>query len=364
MKADVIIRALEQWASLGMQEDFDNSGLQVGNKNTEISQILLSLDCTDEVVNEAIDLGCEMIITHHPLIFKGIKSLTGKNETERIIIKAVHHNLVIYAMHTNLDQIAGGVSHALADQLGLTNQKVLVPMSGKLNKLVCFCPDTHVTAVRDAIFEAGAGHIGNYSSCSFNLNGMGTFKGEEGSNPFVGAKGHLHQEPETRIETVFPKWRQAAIIQAMLKAHPYEEVAFDIYHLENTLGNLGLGVVGELQNATKEIELLELIKEKTGIPMIRHSGFSGKMIKKVALCGGAGSSFIPQAKMAGADAYLTGDIRYHDFASAEGQLLIADIGHFESEQFALEKISHAISEIFPNFAVHFTKLGLNPVKYY
>lgn len=346
-----------------LQESYDNSGLLAGDPEREISRVLITLDVTEEVIHEAVDKDCGLVIAHHPLIFKGLKSLTGKNMVERCVILALKHDIAIYAAHTNLDHLHGGVSFALAEKLGLKESRVLRPMDGVLRKLVTFCPDDHADKVREAIFRAGAGHIGAYDSCSYNTEGFGTFRAGEGADPFVGKIAELHNEKEQRIETIFPHWKQDEVLQAMFKAHPYEEVAYDIYPLENKDPVSGPGAVGELDPPEQLISFLKKIKSICGTGMIRHTDPHSTDVERVALCGGAGSFLIPDAIAAGADVFITADLKYHDFFLAEGRITLVDAGHFETEQFACEILGHMLSENFPNFAVLKSESKTNPVNY-
>ncbi len=363
MKLNSIISELEQFAPPALQESYDNSGLLIGDREQEITGVLVTLDVTVPVLDEALQKKCNLIVAHHPVIFKGLKSITGKNPVERIVARAIKNDVAIYAIHTNLDNVSRGVNGILAEKLGLSNTRILAPKKDLLRKLVTFCPKSHAEAVREAIFKAGAGRIGNYDSCSFNAEGEGTFRGSEDTNPFVGEKGKLHFEPEVRIETIFPAYLENAVINQMKAAHPYEEVAYDIYPLGNAFDQTGAGMIGELEEEMEETRFLEYIKSITGTPCIRYSDLTGKAVKKVAICGGAGSFLIHSALGAGADVFLTGDIKYHDFFEADGKMIIADIGHYESEQFAKDLISSLLIKKFSNFAVLISETRTNSVNY-
>ncbi|MEI6574869.1 MAG: Nif3-like dinuclear metal center hexameric protein [Bacteroidota bacterium] len=364
MQLKEITRVLEAFAPPSLQESYDNSGLQVGSPEQKIRGVLISLDLTDGILQEAKAKGCNMVIVHHPLIFKGLKRLTGKGMVERLVMKAIREDIAIYAIHTNLDSVDKGVSAALAAVLGLVDTKILSPRKGLLRKLVTFCPADHTEPVREAIFKAGAGEIGNYDSCSFNIEGMGSFRAMEGSNPFVGKIGALHFEKEIRIETVYPAYLESAVLSAMLKAHPYEEVAYDIYSLENVHNQVGFGILGSLPEALDEIDFLAMLKEMTVAGCVRHTELLNKKIKKVALCGGSGSFLIKEAIQAGADVFVAADMKYHDFFEAESRIIIADIGHYESEQFAKAVIYDLIQEKFPTFASFISGENTNPVHYF
>lgn len=361
MKVADIISLFEGVAPFKLQENFDNTGLNVGNPQTEITGVLLCLDVVPEIVEEAISENCNLIISHHPLIFSGLKSITGKNFIEKSIALAIKNDINILCLHTNIDSVTEGVSGKIADKLSLVNRQVLVPKENSLKKLVVFVPESHAEVVRKAIFDAGAGFIGNYDCCSYNVNGFGTFRAGAEANPFVGEKGKIHYEPEVRVETIFPEYLQNKIISAMLSYHPYEEVAYDIYKLDNSWNSVGLGIAGELSMGLNEKDFLLYIKEKLNLKYLRHSSFTNKTVKKIAVCGGSGASFIRHALSVGADAYITGDIKYHDYFSTEKQLLLVDIGHYESEIFILEKFYDEIIKKNPNFAVRFTKINTNPI---
>lgn len=354
---------IEAFAPLSLQEEYDNSGLIIGRPESEVHGALLCIDVTEPIIEEAISRRCDVIIAHHPLIFKGIRQITGRNATERIVEEAIRNGIAIYAAHTNLDNAASGVNAMLSQKIGLSNCKVLKPVQGLLRKLVTFCPADHAAAVRDALFRAGAGHIGNYDNCSFNATGMGSFRALENANPFVGEKNELHFEDEVRIETVFPAYSQSTIIRALLAIHPYEEVAFDIYKLENNFEGAGAGMIGELQQDMDEQEFLLHIKQLMGGSTIRHTALTGRKISRVALCGGSGSFLINTAIAAGADVFLSGDIKYHDFFMAEGKILLADIGHYESEQFTKELLFTLLTKNFPNFAIFIADTPTNPIIY-
>jgi dinuclear metal center YbgI/SA1388 family protein len=363
MQVKDVAKVLEQFAPLQLQESYDNAGLSLGNPDAEVTGILITIDVTEEVLEEAISKKCNLIISHHPLIFESIKSITGKNFTERCITKAILNNVAIYSAHTNLDSVFEGVSHKMCEKLALNNCRVLSPLKGELKKLVTFVPLSHVDKVREAIFNAGAGSIGNYDCCSFNIKGSGTFRGNEESRPFVGEKGKLHFEEEIRIETIFPSHLKTQVIDALLKSHPYEEVAYDIYSLDNIFDKAGLGMIGEMLEEKDEKSFLSLAKSTFDARCIRHTNLSNKKIKKVAVCGGSGSSLLGEAIRQGADVFISGDFKYHQFFQAENKILIIDIGHYESEQFTKEIFYNLLMKNFPNFAVHFSNINTNPINY-
>lgn len=363
MKIKDITSYLESVAPLAYQESYDNAGLLIGSKDAVVKAVLVTLDITEEVIDEAIAKGANLVIAHHPLIFGGLKKITGANYVERCVIKAIKNDIAIYASHTNLDSVTGGVNSMICEKLGLKNCKILVPLKGELKKLVFFVPVSHAQLVREAIFNAGAGHIGNYDMCSFNLEGKGTFRAGEGANPFVGNVGTMHTEDEVRIETIFPKAIQGNILNAMLKVHPYEEVAYDIYSLENKYNKVGMGMIGELEQEEDTFKFLQKIKSIFNAGMIRHTEICKKKIKKIAVCGGSGSSFLRDAISAGADLFISGDFKYHQFFDAENKLVIVDIGHFESEQFTKEIFYSLLIKKFSTFAVYFSEKNTNPINY-
>ncbi|MGQ8336585.1 Nif3-like dinuclear metal center hexameric protein [Sunxiuqinia sp. A32] len=363
MKIAEIIKQIELLAPPAFQESYDNAGLLVGNSQQEVNQALITLDVTEAVLDEAIQNKSDLIIAHHPLIFSGLKNINGKNEVERCVIKAIQNNIAIYAAHTNLDSVHGGVNSKICEKLGLINCRVLAPASEQLRKLVTFVPNDHLENVQQAIFDVGAGHIGNYDSCGYSSQGKGSFRGNENSKPFVGTKGEIHYEAESRFETIFPKYIQGSIISALLKAHPYEEVAYDIYPLENKNPMVGMGMIGELAEAMDEKEFLHFAKNSFHAKVVRHSPLRSQKVKKIAVCGGSGSFLIRQAISANADVLITGDIKYHQFFEAESKIVIADIGHFESEQFTKEVFYELLTKNLRKFAVRLSEVNTNPVNY-
>ncbi len=363
MKLSKIITAIENLAPPALQESYDNSGLIIGNPKDEINKAIISFDVTEEVIEEAKSIGANLIISHHPIIFGGLKKLNGENYVERCVLEAIRNNIALYAVHTNLDNILGGTNRILAEKLGLKNLKVLKKQGDNLRKLVVFVPTNSLGKVQEAIFAAGAGHIGKYDQCSFQLKGDGTFRALDGANPFVGELNKQHQEEEVRLETVFPSHLQSTIIHAMNQAHPYEEVAYDIYPILNSSDKIGAGIIANLDKSEGEIEFMLRLKEITSAKCIRHTALLNKPIRKVALCGGSGAFLIGAAKSAGADVYITGDVKYHEFFDAEKKMIIADIGHFESEQFTIELLFDFIKENFPTFAVQISDTNTNPINY-
>lgn len=363
MKIKEITSYLESLVPLNYQESYDNCGLIVGNANDDCTGVIISLDCVETIVDEAIEKGCNLIISHHPIVFKGLKKINGNNYVERTVIKAIKNDIAIYAIHTNLDNVHFGVNQMICETLGLVNAKVLVPKNGQLCKLVTFCPDNRAAEVRDALFAAGCGHIGSYENCSFNQSGKGTFKGGEDTNPYVGKKGELHMESEMKIETIMPVHLKSKVVKVLLEAHPYEEVAFDILPLINNHPQVGSGMIAELETPMDEMDFLVHLKTTMNAHGIRYTNLLNKKIKNVAVCGGAGSFLLHSAKAAGADVFITGDFKYHEFFDAENQLLIADIGHYESEQYTKQLIYRILIEKFPTFALHLSTINTNPINY-
>ncbi len=351
------------FAPLPLQDGFDNAGLQVGLTDAEVTGVLLCLDVTEAVVDEAVALGCNLIVSHHPLIFSPLKRVTGATYVERCVIKALANGVAIYSAHTNLDNAPGGVNYRIAAKLGLQNVRILVPKEGALLKLSVYVPVAHADAVRSALFAAGCGNIGNYGSCSYNAVGYGTFEAGEGANPFCGSVGSLHKEEEVRIDTIMPAYIKGRVVKALLAAHPYEEPAFDIYPLQNSWDSVGAGIVGELPVAVDETAFLQQVKDTFAAGSVRHTGLLGKAVKRVALCGGAGGSFAGAAVAAGADVYITGEARYHDLFNYDGKMVVAVIGHYESEQFTMEILKEIISGACPQVQVKTTSVCTNPIHY-
>ena len=360
-----IVQYLETLAPPAYQESYDNAGLLTGSGVWECTGILTTLDATEEVVMEAVSCRCNLIVAHHPIVFGGLKKITGRNYVERTVIAAIKRDIAIYAIHTNLDNVvAGGVNGRIAAKLGITEGRPLLPREGTLLKLHCFVPVDHLEAVRSAVFAAGAGNIGNYSEVGYTVEGFGTFKAGMGAQPFVGDLGSRHTEREARLEVVVPVHLSRDVVRAMIAVHPYEEVAYDLVPLANAHGGIGSGLIGELPGEMGENAFLELVRRVFGVSVIRHTRLTGRPVKRVAVCGGAGSFLISKALSAGANFYITSDVKYHEFFDANDQMVIADIGHFESEQFTVDLLFEVLQEKFRNFAVLKSVIKTNPVKYY
>ncbi len=364
MKIKEITGFLESLAPLASQENYDNSGLIVGSGNDEVSSALISLDCTEEIVQEAIDRNCQIVISHHPIVFKGLKKFNGKNYVERTVIKAIQNDIALYAIHTNLDNYKFGVNYEIAKRLNLQNTKILAPKSDVLLKLVTYVPGDAKETVLSALFDAGAGHIGNYSNCSFSGEGEGTYLPNERANPTSGERGKLSRDAEFKVEVLVNSHVKNQVFGALLDAHPYEEVAHEWIPIANANQDEGAGMIGELEVEMSEEAFLREVKDKFNCGIIRHTELRNKPIKKVAICGGSGSFLLNQAKRSGADIFVTGDFKYHEFFDAEGQIVIADIGHFESEQYTSNLIGDILTKKFPNFAVNLTGKNTNPIKYF
>ncbi|MEQ9423054.1 MAG: Nif3-like dinuclear metal center hexameric protein [Cyclobacteriaceae bacterium] len=364
MKIKDITSFLESIAPSAYQESYDNSGLITGNPDLEVSKVLITLDCIEDVVDEAIAEGCNLIIAHHPIVFKGLKKLNGKNYVERTVIKAIKNDIAIYAIHTNLDNVHVGVNKKICDRLGLIRTKILAPKSDVISKLVAFCPKENTQSVLEAIHKTGAGSIGNYSHCSFVVNGQGSFKPTDQANPHIGKADELEHVDEDRIEVQLPTHMENQVLSALFKSHPYEQVAYYIHRVNNHNQTVGSGMIGELENAMKPEDFLEYVKTKMDLKVIRHTAAISRKIRKIAVCGGSGSFLLSHAKRAKADAFITADFKYHEFFDAEKNLMILDIGHFESEVFTKELLSGFLTENFANIAPVLSRVDTNPVKYF
>ena len=363
MKLKEITSHIESIAPLAYQESYDNSGLIFGNPDMEITGAIICLDSTEAVIDEAIAKKCNLVIAHHPIVFSGIKKFNGKNYVERVIIKAIQNNIAIYAAHTNLDNVHNGVNAKIAEMIGLENCSVLAPINGNIKKLVTYCPDENAAAIREALFAAGGGSIGNYEECSFNANGYGTFKAGANANPHVGEIGKQHQEKETRIELIYPVYLESKLLKALFLAHPYEEVAYDLVELSNKNNRVGAGLIGELATEMDEKAFLMHLKTVMKADGMRYTALKGEKVKKIAVCGGSGSFLLKNAMQAGADVFVTADFKYHQFFDAENQIIIADIGHYESEQYTMELFYEILKNKFNTFALHLSKINTNPINY-
>ena len=358
-----IINVLETVAPPSLQESYDNSGLIIGDAAGVCTGVMISLDATENVIEEAFKRNCNLVLTHHPIIFSGLKKINSHDYTGKAVTAAIRREISVYALHTNLDNIIQGVNGKMAEILGLKNIEALVPLKGSVKKLSTFIPILHIEKVRQSLFQAGGGKIGNYSDCSFSVMGKGSYTAGEGTNPFAGEKGKPHEEDEMKLEMVFPSHLEGSIIKALKASHPYEEVAYDIIPLSNTMASIGSGCIGDTEGEMEELEFLQMVKEKFRLTLLRHTPLTGTKVNRVALCGGAGSFLIGRALAAEADIFITSDVKYHEFFDANGRMVLADIGHFESEQFTINLLFDLLQEKFPNFAVLKSGSKTNPVQY-
>lgn len=363
MKIQEVIDYLNSQFLPYYQEEWDNCGLLVGDPRQCAAGTLVTLDVTPEVIQEAADKGYNLIVSHHPLIYSGVKKMTSSTQLGRMLLTLAQHNICVYAAHTDLDNLHWGVSDELARRLGVEDRHVMAPLEGKLGKLVTYCPTAQAGDVRQALFQAGAGSIGSYDQCSYNLQGTGTYKPGEGTHPFCGEPGVLHHEEETRIEVIYERRIERRLVAKLMQAHPYEEPAYDLIPLANTYSREGGGIIGHLPRPMNTRDFLRQVKEVLHLPVVRGSAPCKDTVQHIALCGGSGAFLIDKAKAAGADIYLTGDLKYHDFQQAEGDIILCDIGHYESEQFAKEIISRVILKKFRNFACEISREGRGFVYY-
>lgn len=364
MTVNEVSKILEELAPLHYAEDFDNVGLLVGNPDQKVSGILVTLDTLENVVDEAIEKKLNLIVSFHPIIFKGLKRLTGKTYVERVVMKAISNDLAIYCMHTALDNSEWGVNAKICEVLGIENPKILIPKPGTIKKLTTYVPTSHTEKLKQSLFEAGAGNIGNYSECSFSIEGVGSFKPSENSKPVVGETGKIQLEKETQLHMTFASSVENSILMALFDNHPYEEIAYEVVTLENSNQNIGMGMVGTLKKPLDEHSFLNMVKDKMKASVVRHSKLLGKNIQTVAVLGGSGAFAINAAKANKADAFITADLKYHQFYEAENQLVILDIGHFETEQFTKNLLAGFLTKKIPNFAVALSESVTNPIKYF
>ena len=363
MKVKDFTNYLEQLAPLTLQEEYDNSGLIIGDFNMEVKGVLITLDCNDKVLDEAINNKCNLLITHHPIIFKGLKTINNDSLTEKLVVKAIKNNIAIYSIHTNLDNIINGVNSEIAKRLKLKNCRVLSSKNECLRQLVFYCPKENTTDLIEKLCSDGAGAIGNYNNCSFKSSGVGTFKPLENSNPYKGVKGKLYSSEEDRVELVFLKDKQNKILQTLKENHPYEEIAYQIYILDNEIQSVGSGLVGELDEPVDSILFLKQLKKTMNLEIVRHTHISMDKIKKIALCGGSGSFLIDEAIYSNADIFITSDIKYHQFFDIDNKIILADIGHYESEQFTKNLVYDYLTKKFTKFAILLSKVNTNPINY-
>ncbi len=359
-----IAAGLEELAPLPFAEDFDNVGLLVGDPQMEVTGVLVTLDTLEDVLAEATAKGCNLVVSFHPILFQGLKRLTGATYVERVVARAIGQRIAIYSMHTALDNVREGVNRKLCEVLGLERARTLIPRKGIIKKLVTYVPEGARQALLEKLFEAGAGELGNYTHCSFSTPGEGSFLPGQQASPAIGERGSLQLEPEQQLHLTFTAEREKAVLQALQQHHPYEEVAYELSTLENAYQHLGMGMVGELEAPMEEKAFLQRLKERLRTPCIRHSPLTGKPVSRVAVLGGSGAFAIGAARAAGADVLVTADVKYHQFFQAEGQMVIADVGHYESEQFTKNLLLDYLTEKFPNFAIHLSETQTNPVNYF
>ncbi|PIB29828.1 Nif3-like dinuclear metal center hexameric protein [Maribacter sp. 4G9] len=364
MTVTSVAQILEELAPLEHAEDFDNVGLLVGDSAMEVSGILVTLDTLESVVDEAIAKDCNLIVSFHPIIFNGLKKITGKNYVERTVLKAIQNNIAIYAIHTALDNSSNGVNAKICEVLGLGNTQILIPKKDTIRKLTTYIPSAEADNLKEKLFKAGAGNIGNYSNCSFALEGTGSYKAGANSNPTIGEIGKTHFEKETMINVNYLTSSESNVLNALVKHHPYEEVAYEVYSLENQNQHIGMGMIGELKEAISELSFLRHLKKTMNAQVVRHSVLRNKPVKKVAVLGGSGAFAIGAAKAAGADVFVTADVKYHQFYEAENKMVIADIGHFETEQFTKTLLVDYLTKKIPNFAIRLSESITNPIKYF
>ena len=366
MKLIEIIEYLESIAPLSYQENYDNSGLLVGDENMKIKSVLTCLDCTEEVIEEAIKKQCNLIISHHPIIFNDIKKITHSTYNERVVLKAIKNDVAIYAIHTNLDNIEGGVSFILANKLGLLNPKILKQKENTITQLITYCPEKHIKKLESALFSVGAGKVGSkYDQCSFISQGLGGFRPLDKANPYVGSKNERFSQNEDRLELVFPSYLEKNIIKTLFDAHPYEEVAYELIRLGNKDKTIGSGVIGDLKSEMDIISFFKLLKKNMPFKFLKHTKLPNQAkVKKIAFCGGSGVFLLHEAIAQKADIYITSDFKYHDFFEVDKKIIAVDIGHYESEQFVPNLISEILKKKFPKLAVILTQINTNPISYY
>ncbi|MBC7556595.1 MAG: Nif3-like dinuclear metal center hexameric protein [Chryseobacterium sp.] len=364
MNVKEVVAELGNLFPLQEAEDFDNVGLLCGNLEREVSGILICHDALESVVEEAISKNINFIVAFHPIIFSGLKSITGKNYVEKSVLKALENKIAIYAIHTSFDNDYFGVNFKICETLGLKNQKILMPKKNALKQLQVYVPKEYSESVKESLFNAGAGNIGFYDECSFKISGDGTFRPTEGSKPFSGTLNIRENANEDGISVIFESYKLNKILTAMKSAHPYEEVAYQVINLDNENQYSGLGRFGEFEEDLDIEDFLKLIKEKFNLKVIKYSQTSNKKIKKVGVLGGSGASGISSAIENSCDAYLTGDLKYHDFFSVEDKMLLCDIGHFESEQYIVDQLFEKLSQKFTTFAILKSGENTNPIKYF
>lgn len=363
MKVKDILTTLEAWAPPAYQESYDNSGLLIGDASVPFTKALITLDVTEAVLDEAIEKGCNLVVAHHPLIFGGIKRLTGNHWVERCVMKAIKNDLLIYAIHTNLDNVHDGVNAIIARKIGLEQVATLRPKQNTLTKLVTFVPSEQTQKVLDALYQSGLGEIGHYDHCSFRIAGTGTFRPDDQANPAIGKTGQDEEVAENRIEGIFPSHLQGKVLTGLKQSHPYEEVAYYLQALQNTNQEIGSGAIGYLSAPMDTRDFISVLKDRMDLNTVKCTAFVKSTIKKVAICGGSGGFLLKDAIRQQADIFITSDYKYHEFFEADGLVIIADIGHYESEIFTKDLIIERLQKEFSGQVFERSTVITNPVQY-
>ena len=358
-----VINYLDEFSPFCYAEEFDNVGLIIGDYTQKVNGILVTLDSTESVIDEAIKSKCNLIISFHPIIFNDIKSITTNTYVERVIHKSIKNNISIIAIHTSLDNSIKGVNSAICKKLDIKNYKILIPKERTIKKLTTYIPSENVAKLKSEIFKIGGGSLGKYDNCSFSYKGLGSFKGNKKSNPKIGNKLTYTEIEEVCVNITFLKHLEKEVVKALKENHPYEEIAYEINTLENSNQNIGMGMIGELASSMDENKFLSFLKKKMKSKLIKHSKKIGKKIAKIAVLGGSGSFAIENAINSGADAFVTSDLKYHDYFKAENKILLVDIGHYESEQYTKNLIFNFLTKKIPNFAIVLSKTNTNPIMY-
>ncbi|MGM0602343.1 MAG: Nif3-like dinuclear metal center hexameric protein [Bacillota bacterium] len=346
-KAQEIISLMGEIAPVKLAEEWDNVGLQIGDLSNEVNKVLLALDLNTEVIDEAVDNNCNMIITHHPVIFNGINSVSSESAVGDMIIRLIKNDIIVFSAHTNLDIVEEGLNDFICRKLGIEDfQPLDVTQIGNYYKFVVFVPENHIENIKSAVFKNGGGKLGNYSHSGFVSKGKGSFKPLKGSEPYIGSTEKIEEVDEIRLETIVAEDKLDKVLKAVLKAHPYEEAAYDIYEIKRTSNVDGIGRIGYLTDTMLLGDYINTVKEKLNLPYLKFVGKKDKKIKKVAVCNGSGADFIKKAGYKGADLYLTGDIKYHEAQHAEElDLALIDIGHYESEIWVKELLYDKLTSL-------------------
>ncbi len=367
MKVNDIHSILAAWAPKEIAWERDNVGLQVGDPEANVRGVLVCLDCTEQVILEARKQKADLIVSHHPLLFRAPKSITTADETGRAIRALIENKTNLYSAHTNLDFTAGGTSFAIAEALRLKNVEFLRKSYEVDKKIVTFVPRLHTQKVRNAMAEAGAGIIGNYDYCSFGIAGTGSFRGNSAANPAIGTKGKLESAEEIRLEMIGKQWNTEKIVKAMIAAHPYETVAYDIYPLQNASTEFGMGIIGTLKQPMGLSSFLQLVKKQLNARVLRRTTALNNVVQRIAACGGAGGELVDTAIAQHADVFITADVRYHDFHHATGKITLIDAGHFETEHpvvnAVVRKLNTEIRKLGQRIPVRAAKTSTNPIYY-